>query len=297
MTPELWLEAPAAGSGIYTGPIVDPHIHLFDPRRPQGIPWPPKGDAIHRPTLPADYFAVSKKHGVTGAIAVEASPWHDDNFWLLETLRDDARMLGFVGNLLPGAGDFLPTLERLAAEPLFLGIRCGNLWDRDLREDVRNPAFIDGLRALANSGRSLDSANPDARLIEALLEIAHQVPELRIVVDHLPGAVIPAHQEQTFLHNLRALAAHPGVFAKISQIPLNASDSAQARNRLDTLWELFGEDRCLFGSDWPNSLRAAPFRDILGSALWFMQHKTAAAKTKFFSTNSARAYRCNGIRD
>ncbi len=295
MTPELWREAPDAGPGIYnsiyTGPIVDSHIHLFDPRRPQGIPWPPKDDAIHRPTLPANYFAVSKEHGVTGAIAVEASPWHDDNFWLLETLRDDPRMRGFVGNLVPGADDFLPTLERLATEPLFLGIRCGNLWDRDLREDVRNPAFIDGLRALAESGRSLDSANPDARLIEALLEIAHQVPALRIVVDHLPGAVVPADQERTFLHNLRALAAHPGVFAKISQIPVNPGDPVQVRNRLDTLWELFGEDRCLFGSDWPNSLHAAPFRDILGSALRFMRDRSAAAKTKFFSTNSARAYR------
>lgn len=291
MTPELWLETPGAGLGIYTGPIVDSHIHLFDPRRPQGIPWPPKHDAIHRPTLPADYFAASAEHGVTGAIAVEASPWQDDNFWLLETLRADPRMLGFVGNLVPGADDFRRTLERLSAEPLFLGIRCGNLWDRDLREDVRNPAFIGGLRALAESGRSLDSANPDARLIEALLEIVHQVPGLRIVVDHLPGAVVPVHQEQTFLHNLRSLAAHAGVFVKLSQIPVNASDSAQARNRLDTLWELFGEDRCLFGSDWPNSLRAAPFCDVLGSALWFMQDKSELARTKFFSTNSARAYR------
>ena len=291
MTPELWLEPPGAGLGIYTGPIVDSHIHLFDSRRPQGIPWPPKHDAIHRPTLPADYFAASAEHGVTGAIAVEASPWQDDNFWLLETLRADARMLGFVGNLVPGADDFRRTLERLSAEPLFLGIRCGNLWDRDLREDVRNPAFIGGLRALAESGRSLDSANPNARLIEALLEIAHQVPGLRIVVDHLPGAVVPVHQEQTFLHNLRSLAAHAGVFVKLSQIPVNASDSAQARNRLDTLWELFGEDRCLFGSDWPNSLRAAPFCDVLGSALWFMQDKSELARTKFFSTNSARAYR------
>lgn len=291
MTPELWREAPGAGLGIHTGPIVDSHIHLFDPRRPQGIPWPPAHEAIHRPTLPADYFAASAEHGVSGAIAVEASPWQDDNFWLLETLRADARMLGFVGNLVPGADGFRRALERLSAEPLFLGIRCGNLWDRDLREDVRNPAFIGGLRALAESGRSLDSANPDARLIEALLEIAHQVPALRIVVDHLPGAVVPAHQEQTFLHNLRSLAAHPGVFVKISQIPVNASASAQARDRLDTLWELFGEDRCLFGSDWPNSLRAAPLCDVLGSALWFMQDKSERARTKFFSTNSARAYR------
>jgi L-fuconolactonase len=27
-------------------PIIDTHIHLFDPRRPQGVPWPEKTDAV-----------------------------------------------------------------------------------------------------------------------------------------------------------------------------------------------------------------------------------------------------------
>jgi L-fuconolactonase len=34
-------------------PIIDTHIHLFDPRRPQGVPWPEKNDAVlYKPALP-----------------------------------------------------------------------------------------------------------------------------------------------------------------------------------------------------------------------------------------------------
>ncbi len=34
-------------------PIIDTHIHLFDPRRPEGVPWPDKKEtALYRPALP-----------------------------------------------------------------------------------------------------------------------------------------------------------------------------------------------------------------------------------------------------
>ena len=90
----------------YSGPIIDSHLHLFDPRRPQGIPWPEPGNRLYAAHLPADYWALAGPHNVIGAIAVEASPWRDDNRWLLHTLRSDPRMLGFVGNLDPLHADF-----------------------------------------------------------------------------------------------------------------------------------------------------------------------------------------------
>ena len=33
-------------------PIIDTHIHLFDPTRPQGVPWPPPSSTIYKPALP-----------------------------------------------------------------------------------------------------------------------------------------------------------------------------------------------------------------------------------------------------
>ncbi|MSV32715.1 MAG: amidohydrolase, partial [Bryobacterales bacterium] len=61
-----FLAAAAAIPAATPIPIIDTHIHLFDPRRPQGIPWPPKDNAImYKPALPDRYRALTKALGIT----------------------------------------------------------------------------------------------------------------------------------------------------------------------------------------------------------------------------------------
>ncbi len=285
----------ALASAAYAGPIIDCHIHLFDPHRPQGIPWPAQGESLYATHLPADYGQVAEGHCITGAIAVEASPWVGDNRWLLDTVRGDPMLLGFVGNLDPLSATFGHELEWLEQEPLFLGLRTGNLWDRDLLEDLSKPGFIDNLRALAASGRSLDSANPDERLLDGLLLLSERVPELRIIIDHLPNVQVAAGQAPAFERRVHALAEHPNVFAKLAEIPQIRGnhlvfDPGFYRERLDLLWQAFGEDRCFFGSDWPNSERVTNFDTTLLLVKRCMAHHSQAAQAKFFHGNAARAY-------
>ncbi|MFC6340256.1 amidohydrolase family protein [Pseudomonas sp. CCM 7891] len=282
-------------ANLYSGPIIDSHLHLFDPRRPQGIPWPEPDNRLYAAHLPADYWALAAGHNVIGAVAVEASPWRDDNRWLLETLRSDPRMLGFIGNLDPLHADFATDLEALEHEPLFLGLRYGNLWDRDLLIDQARPGFIDGLRRLAECGRSLDSANPDPQLIKGLLQVSDALPELRIIVDHLPNASVPAGEEAAYHTDLLRLAERPNVFAKLAEIPQFGPqglivDSAFYNDRLAVLWEAFGEDRCFFGSDWPNSDHLADFATTLGLVKACTADKTPQVQAKFFRHNAIRIY-------
>src|SRR5579872_3480014 len=49
-------------------PVIDTHIHLFDPRRPQGVPWPPKDNAaLYQPALPPRYRKIAVPLGIKGA--------------------------------------------------------------------------------------------------------------------------------------------------------------------------------------------------------------------------------------
>ncbi len=126
-------------------PIIDTHIHLFDPTRPGGVPWPtPDDTALYKPALPGRYQTMSAKYGVVGAIAIEASSLNSDNDWLLKIVGDHPIMVGMVGDLIPGSASYMADLERLHRNPLFLGIRYGNLWDRDLYADLDKPGFCRG---------------------------------------------------------------------------------------------------------------------------------------------------------
>ena len=288
----------AAGPLPFPQRIIDTHIHLFDTGRPGGVPWPDKTDSIYRPALPDRYADLAKPFGVVGAIAVEASPLRSDNDWILQLIDKNPIIVGFVGDLVPGGDMFAADLERLHANPLFLGIRCGNLWNRDLSADLRNPAFIADLRRLAAANLVMDSANPDPKLIEAILRVSQQIPDLRIVIDHLPHAALPNDTDAVrgFWANLKALSGNPRVFVKLSEIPVQVNgpvdtNASHYRHRLDAIWEIFGEDRVLFGSDWPNSDHVASFAQTFGIVSRYVATKDLAARDKFFRKNSIDAYR------
>src|SRR5205809_6764170 len=104
--------------------IIDTHTHFYDPTRPQGVPWPPPDDTVlYRRVMPENYKALAVPEGVTGTVVVEASQWVEDNEWILDLAAREPFIVGFVGNLQPGSPDFGANLERLAANPLFRGIR------------------------------------------------------------------------------------------------------------------------------------------------------------------------------
>lgn len=279
-------------------PIIDCHIHLFDTSRPGGVPWPsPDDKAIYKPALPARYEQMTRPLGVVGAIAVEASPLESDNDWVLAQAKDNPVIVGLVGDLIPGSATFEQQLERLHQNPLFLGIRYGNLWNRDLSVDSKKPEFIAGLRKLAAAGLEMDSANPDPRLIQAILEVSQQVPELRIVIDHLPGAAVPeaADARKEYSANLRALSKNKRVFIKLSEIPVRdggrvPTDIAFYKDKLDAIWDVFGEGHILFGSDWPNSDHILGYAETLGIVKTYASAKGRAASEKFFWKNSIAAY-------
>lgn len=275
---------------IYTGPLFDSHLHLYDPGRTAGIPWPQPGDAIYGPRLPADYWALAEPAGVIGAMVVEASPRREDNDWVLHTLDQDPRLVGYIGNLDPLAATFQEDLCRLAADPRLRGIRYGNLWGRDLLADQQQPGFIDALAQLAERGLVLDSANPDARLVKGLLALSDRLPALQIVVDHLPNAA-----ELAFTAELQELASRPQVMAKLAEIPQLGSqglirDPGFYRDVLGRLFELFSEDRCFFGSDWPNSDHITDLDTTVQLVRECLATQPAHTQEKFFLHNAPRIY-------
>jgi predicted TIM-barrel fold metal-dependent hydrolase len=280
-------------------PIIDTHIHLFDTTRKEGVPWPAKDNAVlYRPALPDRYRALATPLGITGAIEVECSPWREDNQWVLEIAARDRIVVGTIGNLEPGKPEFGKELERFHRNPLFRGIRYGNLWDRDFAAVSAKPSFVADLKLLAQASLVLDTANPDPALIETVVRLTDRVPELRVVLDHLPQCTPPpdAAGLAAYRANLRELGGRSQVYAKLSGVVRRVAGKVPQdldfyRPRLDELYGIFGEDRVLYGSDWPNSDQWAQYPTVLGLVRAYFQTKTRAQAEKYFWKNSVAAYR------
>jgi L-fuconolactonase len=281
-------------------PIIDAHIHLYDPTRPQGVPYPNKDNpVVYVPTLPERYRKVVESQGIVGAIEIEASPWIEDNLWVLEVCEKEPIMVGTIGDLEPAKPGFGEFLERYHRNPLFLGIRVGNLWGRNLKADSAQPEFIPGLKLLAGAGLTLETTNPQPDVLGVLLMISDRIPDLRIVIGHTGGLTLPTDpaSRQTVESNLRELAKRPHVFAKVSMVARRANNKVDMdpntyKARFDLLWDIFGEDRLVFGSDWPNSTgNWVSFTDVMKIIQDYFGRKDRAAREKFFWKNSLAAYR------
>ena len=295
--------------GAIVGPILDTHIHLFDPRRAGGVPWPEPGDPIYRPSLPTGFVEAAAGFDVVGAIAIEASPLAGDNDWVLALVEQNPVMVGMIGDLVPGTPEFRAQLARLQGNPRFLGIRYGNLWKRDLAADWKRPGFLDDLKALAQGGLVFETANPNPALLGAVLAIADRVPELRIVVDHMPNAVIPPQRlaRRAFFSQVAEMGRVPTVYVKLSEILTAMQDkggqdkarqdkasqaqSVPMQDRLNHLWEAFGPDKVLYGSDWPNSEHAGSYAETFSVIRRYMAPKGVSANHRFFFRNSQQVYR------
>ncbi len=279
-------------------PIIDTHIHLFDTTRPQGVPYPDKNNAtLYKPAFPDRYRKIAQPLGVVGAIEVEASPWIEDNLWVLDVAAKDTIIVGTVGDLEPGKPEFQEYLERYHRNPLFRGIRYGNLWGRNISAELSKPEFIAGLKLLADANLVLDTANPRPELIEAMVRVSDKVPNLRIVIDHLPQLDPPAESAalKQYEANLRELAKRPQVYVKISEVLRRVNGRVPTdlnfyRPRLDQLWGIFGEDHVVFGSDWPNADNWAPYETGLSLVREYFTGKGRAAAEKYFWRNSVAAY-------
>jgi L-fuconolactonase len=289
--------APAAAGEPEPIQAIDAHTHFYDPARPQGVPWPSKDDKLlYRTVLPAEFKALTKKHGIAGAIVVEASPWLEDNHWLLDLAAKDSFIVGIVGNLDISSDDFPKNLKRFAANPLFRGIRISHV---DVRKALDQPRLRDHLRLLAKHDLVLDvNGGPD--LPADVARLARLLPELRIVINHaanlpIDGKAVP----EKWLTGMRAAAAEKNVYCKVSAL-VEASgrrkgdapaELAYYRPVLNALWTTFGEDRLIYGSNWPVSDNAAPYATVHRIVDEYFRPRGKPAAAKFFRQNAVAAYK------
>ncbi|MFM8805396.1 MAG: amidohydrolase family protein, partial [Planctomycetia bacterium] len=105
-------------------PAIDTHTHFYDPTRPEGVPWPGKGGPLYRRVLPSDWLEPARPVGITETVVIEASPWVEDNQWLLDVARDHPCLIGVVGRLPIGEDGCTKLIDRFAAAPKFRGVRA-----------------------------------------------------------------------------------------------------------------------------------------------------------------------------
>ena len=281
-------------------PIIDTHIHLFDGTRTLGAGYMGSQAyrAVSKTSLPSMYRPLAKGAGIVGAIVVESSSWIDDNLWYLEVCRADPFMVGVSGSLDPGHPDFGRYLSHFHKDPLYRAIRSSRFYTSDHGKVRLKPEQVANLELLAQADLALDTANPSMDLMQANVLLADKIPNLRIIMDHLPSFDPTPDGQQAYEAVVKEMAARPNIFVKLTEVyhprlsdGVVVKDYEFLRARLEFLYLAFGEDRVMFGSDYPNSYGVATIPEEVGLVQRFFSTMPRQAAEKYFWRNSAHIYK------
>ena len=292
--------AHAQSASVDNIPIIDGHIHLFDGTRPLGAGYmgSPAYRAISKTSLPSMYSPLARPAGIVGAIVIESSPLIDDNLWYLEECRDNPIMVGVSGNLDPGRPDFGEYVAHFQRDPLYRAIRSSHFYSADNGKVALKPYQVSNLKLLAQADLALDTANPSIDLMQANVMLADAISDLRIIMDHLFSFDLTPDNQQVYEEVVKAMTDRPNIFVKLSQVyhprmsdGVVVKDYEPLRARLEYLFAAFGEDRVLFGTDYPNSYGVATISESVALVKRFFSNKSREAAEKYFWTNSARVYK------
>ncbi|MFK7852124.1 MAG: amidohydrolase [Akkermansiaceae bacterium] len=280
--------------------MIDTHIHLYDPTREGGVPWPPKREKLlYKPHLPAEFKEVSKESGLTGVIIVEASDQLTDNRWVLDLVEGDDYFVGLVGNIDPYAKDFSRQLAELKKDSRFVGIRARNGKEKK-KIDLADPKFLSSMRELAKNDLSVDILvnGGGVEAVQSVDKLAQTIPDLRIVVDHVFGYNFdgkePSSEWVTAIENL---SRNKNIWCKISGLYQRSIQQPAPhqidhyRSVIDVLWKNLGAERLIYGSNWPCTKNSGDYTSFVKLVNEYFAAKGQEASERYFWKNAAEAYR------
>ena len=308
--------------------IIDSHVHLW--KLPRNAP--PMSDNATFPTgccgsvpwmevdrLPPDYDArvggpkVNKLVLIESSVGVPPDKIIQSNLWMLQTAAAFEKILSVVGNLdvTQSPAGFAQQLAQLAANKQFVGIRIGGgIFQPNVPKTFSNlkPNVITNLTLLAKKGLEIDTLGiPGA----ALSQIGAAVPGLTIVMDHFAGKPTTFNVEDAWKTDMQAAAGYAGLNIKVSDVHKLSSQVVTGKPAgltqfqpvaspspyvptLDFLWRTFGEDRLIFGTNWPVSDAGGIFVDSIDLEIEilesFLAEKHVSGRDKVMYLNALRVY-------
>ncbi|EGF93347.1 amidohydrolase family protein [Asticcacaulis biprosthecium C19] len=266
--------------------IIDAHQHLWHIGR-NDQSWPtPDLPEICRDFVAADLREVTADCGVTGTVLVQSQPSETDTMWLLSLAKAEPLIKAVVGWTDFAAPKSTDRIAYLSHQPKLKGLRptLQGLDDDWILQDACRPA----LEEMTARGLTFD-ALVFTRHLSAIDRIAKDYPTLRIIIDHGGKPPIGAGQMQPWADKIAKVAENPNVACKLSGL-LTEADGQPVTAYADHLFDTFGPDRLLWGSDWPVVLLKDSYRAWFDWTTTWLADKDPATRDAILGGNARRLY-------
>ncbi|HEX9921672.1 MAG TPA: amidohydrolase family protein [Anaerolineae bacterium] len=275
---------------------IDSHQHFWH-YMPEAYGWiGPEMAVLKRDFLPVDLAPLLGSLDFDGSVAVQARQTLEETRWLLELADQYAFIKGVVGWVDLCSPDLAAQLDQFGAHSKLCGVRHIVHDEPDDRFMLRAD-FLRGLKLLAGYGLTYDILIHPRHLAVAcdLVELFSEQP---FVLDHLAKPFIKDGELSPWESDLRRLAAFPNVLCKVSGMVTEADwqgwQPADFQPYLDVVFDAFGPQRLMIGSDWPVCTLAGAYAPVMHIVLDYVKQFSPEEQAGILGENAIQFYSLSG---
>ncbi|GAA4451920.1 amidohydrolase family protein [Nibrella saemangeumensis] len=270
---------------------IDAHQHFwfYDLERDTWITE--EMQTIRRDFLPADLEPVLKENGIDGCVAVQVAQSEEETLLLAQLAQAYDFIKGVVGWVDLRSEKIYERLEVLSQFEEVKGFR--HIVQAEPEDFMTRPEFIRGIRQLTAFDFTYDILIYPSQL-KAALQLVQAVPEVKFIIDHLAKPFIKEQKINTWSNYMAEIAKSPNVYCKVSGMVTEADWHNWSKKDffpyLDVVFEHFGPDRLVYGSDWPVCLVAANYTQVKTILEEYVEPWGQEVRDKVFGANAVKFY-------
>lgn len=249
---------------------------------------------LRRDYLPEDLQPLLKEAGFSGTVAVQARQSIEETRWLLSLADMNKFIKGVVGWVNLCSEDALKRqLDEFCRSDKFLGVRHV-VQDEPDDHFMLHDDFLKGISILNEYNLAYDLLLFPKHLLVAY-RVASMFPDQRFVLDHISKPPIKKREISPWKEDIIRLAEHKNVWCKLSGMVTEADPDhwkpEDFRPYLDVVFEAFGPERIMAGSDWPVCVLAGEYKRVMSIVENYISEMPSEIRDKILGLNCIDFYR------
>ncbi|MCL7762581.1 amidohydrolase family protein [Polaribacter sp. Z014] len=271
---------------------IDSHQHFWKYEAEKHSWIDDEMSVIRRDFLPSDLSKVYKENGIDGCVAVQADQTLEETDFLIDLAAENSFIKGIVGWVDLRAENIEEVLEKYSKNTIVKGFRHVVQGEADHNFLLR-PNFLRGIAALEKYNFTYDILVFPHQL-GAVLEFVQRFPNQKFVIDHIAKPYIKDGFFDGWASQMKEIATYKNVLCKVSgmitEADYNTWTEAQLNPYLEVVFNAFGTERIMFGSDWPVCLVAGNYTEVKNIVTNYISKFSEAEQKAIMGENAIDFY-------
>lgn len=271
--------------------IIDSHQHFWNYNEKRDTWINESMEILKKDFLPHDLEPILKQNKIDGCIAVQADQSEEETEFLLKCASENKFIKGVVGWVDLCSENLESRLSYFSNNPIFKGVR--HIVQAENSNYLRKKDVEKGIGKLSKFNLTFDLLITTEQ-IKSAISLVEKLPNQKFVLDHIAKPKISEPIENGWLSGIIKLSEKKNVWCKLSGLVTETNgynfEESDFNPFIKVIFENFGPDRILFGSDWPVCLLASNYKYVLGIINNYFKDYDPGVKKKILGGNAKIFY-------